>query len=227
VRIWGNYVDRAMIGVATTATQVGPVYIFRNVHNRSRQSSTVDVAADTGGPFGKSATKSTAGNGRRYVFHNTTLQAVSAGASLGVGNGLNGPEDGGITNTVTRNNIWHAKPTRASITQAASATNNFDYDLNSGKVSAYTGAQPNGISGTPIYASGHGWSSESGGQYQLAPSSPGFDKGVRLPNFNDAYTGTAPDMGAAEAGRPAMRFGINAATPSTYTSDGAAMKGAQ
>ena len=42
--------------------------------------------------------------------------------------------------------------------------------------------------------------SEAGGNYQLAPSSPGYDKGVRLPNFNDDFTGAAPDMGAHEAG---------------------------
>jgi len=45
---------------------------------------------------------------------------------------------------------------------------------------------------------------------------------VRLPNFNDNFTGSGPDVGAAETGRPAMRFGIKGATPATSSSDGAA-----
>jgi hypothetical protein len=58
----------------------------------------------------------------------------------------------------------------------------------------------------------------------LAPNSPGYDRGARLANFNDNFTGAAPDMGAAEAGRPAMRFGLRAATPASTSSDGAATK---
>jgi hypothetical protein len=43
--------------------------------------------------------------------------------------------------------------------------------------------------------------------YQLAPSSPGYGAGVRIPNFNDAYA--APDFGAQQSGAPAMKFGVN------------------
>jgi hypothetical protein len=96
-----------------------------------------------------------------------------------------------------------------------------DYDLYNGNVSV-SGAEVNGHVGTPIYAAGHGWTSESGGLYQQATNSPGYDRGVRLPNFNDNFTGSGPDVGAAETGRPAMRFGIKGATPATSSSDGAA-----
>lgn len=61
----------------------------------------------------------------------------------------------------------------------------------------------NGIHGTPVYASANGWQSESGGLYQLAPSSLGYDAGVRINNFNDNF------LGAAEAGVGAMVFGVN------------------
>jgi hypothetical protein len=44
--------------------------------------------------------------------------------------------------------------------------------------------------------------------YQLAPNSPGYDRGARIPNFNDGFTGAAPDMGAHEAGTPAMKLGV-------------------
>ncbi len=223
VRIWGNYMDRTLVGVATTVTHVGPVYIFRNVHNRSRYSSLVSTDADIAGPFSKSGTNSSWGGGRRYVFHNTTLQARASGASLPLGpsRGLNGP-DAGVTNTVSRNNIWHVKKSSKPIDQASSSSNDLDFDLYNGSIVAYSGAQRNGILGTPTYAAGHGWASESNGQYQLAPGTAGHDRGARLPNFNDHFAGSAPDMGAGESGRPAMRFGLKAAAPSSSTSDAAA-----
>jgi hypothetical protein len=59
--------------------------------------------------------------------------------------------------------------------------------------------------GTPLYATGNGWSSGAGGMYQLDPRSPGFGAAVRIPNFNDAYA--APDMGAHQSGTAAMCFG--------------------
>jgi hypothetical protein len=219
VRIWGNYLDRTYIGIATTATHVGPVYVFRNVINRSRKSNLVSTDNDEAGPFGKSGTNSTWGNGRRYVFHNTTLQARAPGASLpiGVRHGFSGAGSG-VTNTVSRNNIWHIRSSHSSaINQQGGSGNDFDFDLFNGNITAYAGAETHGIVGTPIYEAGHGWSSESNGLYQLAPNSPGYDRGVRLPNFNDNYTGAAPDMGAAEAGRPAMSFGGAARTASDTT----------
>ena len=225
VRIWGNYMDRTMIGVATTATHTGPVYIFRNVHNRSRKLSTVSTDLDSGSTFSKSGTNGAFGDGRRYLFHNTTLQATTTGMTypLGVHTGLTGP---GVpmTNTVSRNNIYHIKKTWWSAIDPTGGTgNDLDYDLFNGNVLA-SGAETHGLVGTPIYEAGHGWVSESNGWYQQAPTSPGYDRGARLPNFNDSFTGAAPDMGAAEAGRPAMRFGLKAAAPASATSDAAATR---
>ncbi len=39
------------------------------------------------------------------------------------------------------------------------------------------------------------------------PGSAVEDKGVRLPNINDAFLGSAPDMGACEAGQPLPLYG--------------------
>jgi hypothetical protein len=36
---------------------------------------------------------------------------------------------------------------------------------------------------------------------------PALDRGVRLPGFNDDFSGAAPDIGAFENGRPPLRFG--------------------
>jgi hypothetical protein len=41
----------------------------------------------------------------------------------------------------------------------------------------------------------------------LAANSPALDRGVVLPNVSDAWTGTAPDLGALESGCPAPIYG--------------------
>jgi hypothetical protein len=57
----------------------------------------------------------------------------------------------------------------------------------------------------PTYASGNGVGMS--GLYQLAPGSAGFASGVRIPNFNDDVA--APDVGAHQAGKAAMTFGVS------------------
>jgi hypothetical protein len=148
------------------------------------------------------------------VFHNTLLQAAPpAGTNypLGAGGGIVGSgQNQPVTNTVSRNNIFQIwKPHWAAIGEAG-GDNDFGYDLYNGKVSVQ---ELKGIVGTPVYQDGNGWRSEAGGMYQLSPKSPGYDAGVRIPNFNDDFIGAAPDMGAHEAGSPRMRFGVKAAKP--------------
>jgi hypothetical protein len=43
--------------------------------------------------------------------------------------------------------------------------------------------------------------------FQLRPGSAAVDAGVRLPNINDDATGSAPDLGALEVGRPVPHYG--------------------
>jgi len=38
--------------------------------------------------------------------------------------------------------------------------------------------------------------------FRLKPGSKAVDAGVRLPNVNDDFSGTAPDLGAYELGKP-------------------------
>ena len=217
VRIWGNYFNNTTTGVATTVTHWGPVYIFRNVYNRSRQLSEVPLDADDRNVFAKSGTSSKYGNGRRYIFHNTLLQAAPPPGTtypLGAGGGV-GAAGLSVTNTVTRNNIFHIWKVWWSVLDVGSGSgNDFDYDLYNGNIPS--GAETHGMVGTPIYQTGNGPTSEARGCYQLAPLSPGYDRGVRLPNFNDGdlTLGAAPDIGAHETGAPPMRFGIGAAAGS-------------
>ncbi len=215
VRIWGNYIDQTAIGIATTVTSVGPVYIFRNVWNRA-QMYAGKVDNDDRQPFFKSGSDESLGNGRRYVFHNTMLQARASGATNGLGGGFGMGGTGAaqlINNTFSKNNIYHLwKEGKGAFYQVGSS-NEFAADLYNGSVGE--GSEAGGISGTPVYASGHGWQNEANGQYQLAASSPGFGRGVRIANFNDTIA--APDVGAHQSGSAAMKFGIAASAGSAVS----------
>lgn len=216
VRIWGNYMDQTSTGIASTLTSVGPLYLFRNVWNRARTLGKVPPDADDRQPMFKAGSHPDFGNGRRYIYHNTMLQAQADGAdfTLGGAMGVSGTgETGRMHNTVTRNNIfhtWHPYDYRFlpwNDTMQAGDDNDFGWDL-------YNGTEGStirkAIIATPSYASGNGWKSEEGGRYQLARGSPGFDQGVRIPNFNDDFKGAAPDVGAHESGLDRMKFGIAA-----------------
>ena len=73
------------------------------------------------------------------------------------------------------------------------------------------GQERHGVSGKPRYAPQAAFDREARtGTFQLAPGSPGSDGGVIIPNFCDAFTGKAPDMGAHEAGTAPMEFGVRA-----------------
>jgi hypothetical protein len=209
VRIWGNYMDQTTTGVASTVDHWGPLYIFRNVYNRSRQLSEVAPDSDDRNNFAKSGSDKKYGGGRRYVFHNTLLQADNVGGQypLGAGGGIAGTGTSTpLTNTVSRNNILHIwKTWWDSITDNGGSGNDLDNDLYNGNITAYRGAEPNGIVGTPIYAPGSGWQNWAGGMYQLDASSSGYGSAVRIPNFNDPFA--APDIGAHQSGTAPMCFG--------------------
>src|SRR5258706_7594702 len=210
VRIWGNYMNNTATGVATTVTSVGPVYIFRNVFNRNKFFEKVTCDGDDRQPFFKSGSDASLGDGRRYLFHNTMLQAQQSGCSNGLGGGAGVGGTGNtqlINNTMSMNNIYHLWKPNSAVYQVG-VNNLFQNDMYNGSAGT---AMVNGINATPAYASGNGWSSEANGAYALAAGTPGFDGAVRIPNFNDSFAGAGPDVGAAEAGAPAMKFGLAAA----------------
>jgi len=215
VRIWGNYIDQTAIGIATTVVHNGPLYMFRNVYNRSRMKADKALDNDDRQNFAKSGTASDFGDGRRYVFHNTLLQAKQDGVTNGLGAGggiIAAGSTTPLTNTMSRNNILHVwKASNDSIRTQGGGKNDLDYDLRNGGISAYSGAEANGWVGVPVYKTGHGWASWDGGNYQLDASSPGFDKGMRLPNFNDGFGGSGPDVGAHESGSAPMKLGVSGA----------------
>ncbi|MGZ5061928.1 MAG: Ig-like domain repeat protein [Usitatibacter sp.] len=207
VRVWGNYLDNTGTGIASTIDSVGPLYIFRNVWNRNQFIEGVPHDQDQRQPMFKDGSSADFGNGRRYLFHNTMLQA-SDGVSqygLGGGAGVGGTGDTQLVhNTISMNNIYHLWKPNSMVYQVGS-DNTFQNDMYNGSAGT---AIVSGFNATPTYAPGNGWRSESTGLYALAAGTAGFDQGVRIPNFNDDFVGAGPDVGAAEAGAPAMAFGL-------------------
>jgi len=222
VRIWGNYLDKTFVFVATAVTSKGPLYIYRNVFAESRISH-----QDPGGGMiiktGGSARSLTVDGrqvpsdaGRRYIFHNTALQPRGA---LDVFSGH------GIANAVSRNNIFrvrgHTYPARAG----DGPPNDFRNDLTSGYLaggfvrSMFVPSDRLEWFLAPMVPAikwGRVGYSRSGKDFAITDPlvqvpNPAIDKGERLPGFNDDYHGAAPDIGAFENGNPPLRFGREAA----------------
>jgi hypothetical protein len=215
VRIWGNYVEDSFVAIATAATSVGPLYIWRNVYGRARTGDAKPWDESGRGGFlktsdGAHTDRDVAFRGRIFVFHNTLLQPMlpgveyPTGASVGMGWG------GPMLNTTSRNNIFHVyRPSRPAIVdKKRDPLGDYDYDLYNGSIRAADGAETHGIHGTPTYDPAN-----ADGEFTLDPSSPGYDGGAPIANFNDAWTGDGPDVGAHERGSSAMEFGVDACNP--------------
>ena len=194
VRIWNNYLEDHLVGIATASVTLGPLYLFRNVCGNTISLSRADRFLKIGGDEESSV-------GAQFIYHNSMLSTDSRGAVSGTA--------GGPRNTVTRNNIFLGND--FSFRNIDHPENDFDYDLVYGPLQIDSAFHHHSLKGLlPVWRDGHGPGSGRNGKYQLAPSSPGFDAGVLLPNFNEDYTGEAPDMGAHEANRKAMKFGLDA-----------------
>jgi len=202
VRIWGNYITQAFVGVACASTSVGPLYVWRNVTGVIRESPT-----KVSGAFLKTSDRM--GGGKIYVFHNTILQPTTASdpnKTLGavVGLGWGGP----MTNVMSRNNILQVKR-QAIADRRHDPLGDYDYDLFSAAVTSAPNQEKHGRRGVPVFVPGSRIKNGRG-MFALEPTSPGFDAGVVLPNFNDGFAGSGPDIGAQEAGSPPMEFGVEA-----------------
>ena len=207
VRIWGNYLDHTMMKIATATTSIGPLYIWRNVAGHARRSNVEGWNESQRGGFLKTSDRM--GGGRIFVFHNTLLQPAPPegvryplGCDPGLGHG------GNMMNVTTRNNILHVAADHHSsiLDRGSDPGGDYDHDLYNGNLGhARQPAEANGIQGKPIYRT-----NAPDGDFSLAPESPGYDAGQRLPNFNDGFQGEGPDIGAHEAGSPPMEFGVDA-----------------
>jgi hypothetical protein len=220
VRIWGNYIDHSFAMVAVAPAQIGPIYIWRNVADRSAQEGASPSDKATRGPFLKAGSRDSRfpGGGQIFVFNNTVLQrAPKPGQRLGLGPSYGLPDTvGPVIGLVSRNNILMVpSPRNYSIVHqtppADDGTTSFDYDLYNGLayVKGIARIEPHGLHKAPEFVS-------SAGSFSLATTSPGVDAGQRIPNFTDGYHGAGPDVGAQERGAATMRFGIAASKPGRH-----------
>lgn len=222
VRIWGNYIDKTFVLVATAGTSKGPIYIYRNVFGSSR----ISHQDSSGGMIFKTAgTRRTLildgqevpGDwGRRYIFHNTALQPNGA---------LDVFSDHGICNAVTRNNILRVRGNVYPSSSGDGPPNDFRNDLTDGYLAGgfvRSMFVPSDrlewflASTVPAIKWGKVEYSRSGKDFAITDpvvrvANPAIDKGERLPGFNDDCRGAAPDIGAFENGNPPLRFGREAA----------------
>ncbi len=218
VRIWGNYLDKFYNGIATACVSRGPLYVFRNVYAESRYTH----RDPTGGACIKTGEKGEFGGGRRYVLHNTALQPRGVHSAFTSHANPNG---------VSRNNIFDCRGALASRLEPEPASD-YDYDFFNGSERG-TAAERHGVRGKVAYLAtarleffpaprvnvvrygkistdmGAGEKREITDPVVTVPN-PVIDAGAVLPNFNDDFTGRAPDLGAFEVGRPPLEFGRRA-----------------
>jgi hypothetical protein len=213
VRVFGNYVDRTFIAFGMATQSLGPFYLYRNVSGFS-QRGTVESGTHTRGgslvKIGSEPGDLEYSRGRIEILHNTIHQPPSPFDSDpgGAESGVNYSSSTKVQENIrTRNNLLHLRDSGncAVNDPNENASNDFDSDLTNGEVCAAATQEPNLVSGSPTYAS-----TNQAEEFFLASSSPGFDQASALPGVNGTFSGAGPDMGAFEAGAPALRFGLDA-----------------
>lgn len=119
---------------------------------------------------------------------------------------------------IFRNNIWMTEPFRFGTNYALyrwNSTRHFmDYDLLNGAIHHPASAGPRVITGRPQFQAGTFTSSSKARDARLAAGSLGIDEGVVIPNFNDGFSGSAPDCGAIEFGSRNLKVGVSLWRPS-------------
>lgn len=219
VRIWSNYLHHTFVHVATAATAMGPLYIFRNVFGLSRvshQDSSGGMMIKTGmNTVMRNGERVSTGLGHRFIFHNTALQPQGA---------LDVFSSHELHNAVSRNNIFYARG-RTYPADRGEPKNDFAHDLTGGYLgggfvrSMFAGSERQEWFLAPVVPRiqwGRVEYNKNGKAFSITDpvvdsKNPALDAGVRLYGFNDGFTGAAPDIGAYETGRPALRFGREAA----------------
>jgi hypothetical protein len=203
VRIFGNYTDKSNGGIAVRPTGLGPVYVFRNVHNTRNE-----WDDDWEGPFeGNEKFLKVGYNGeidsedhpiglatRQYYYNNTMLQPGGSGGGF---EGLKGQG----TNMVIKNNVFHVDlngpdPGTESLDNGTAGSDG-GYNLCNGFDQFE--AAPGSIEGTPTYEypTWTGWQTGGFALLMLSSGSDGYGEGDEIENFTTFLNPSGPpDMGA-------------------------------
>jgi PKD repeat protein len=225
-RVWKNYFDYGgATAISTTPTYIGPVYNWRNVYNRARMRITQPWGneSDRGDMF-KSGAIGQFNGGKRYLYHNTSLQPTPASegapgpSGLGAARGsARSSATDAMLNTTALNNVFELwKPDTETYRLIGASGDLLDFDLTNSNCWGSTSTtscnfvEAHGARATPLYQPGNGFSSYWNGKYRLSAGTPGHDDGTVIPNFSDGFVGSAPDRGAHEDGTSDMDFGPGA-----------------
>jgi hypothetical protein len=180
VRVFNNFIDRCLVAHGVSATSIGPLYVYRNITNNLQQSAEQSYHS---GYWFKSQGQEAYG-GRVYCYHNTMLTIQDEGGISDVGKVL--------SNTISRNNILRSK--RAVIDHVGDPQTSCDYDLVDGSITTVNqNHEKHAVFAVPQFDPTEPLQSRG-----LLPNTPGYDAGIKLPNFNDDFKGKGPDMGAIE-----------------------------
>ncbi|MDP9407922.1 MAG: right-handed parallel beta-helix repeat-containing protein [Actinomycetota bacterium] len=214
VRIWDNYQTEIRHSFGMAAVSLGPTYAWRNVQDVSRGHSSATWGQAMFKMGGKKSGDRFYGDGRVYLFHNTVLKPKSGPQTR---KSVQAADGRVLRNAVSRNNIFQtgaASGTESVDDVSKSSSNSFNHDLYNGLIRATGGSESRGVKGAPVHVSGWGMDHATrSGLFSLAGGSPGLDKGVPLPGFTGRVAGSAPDMGAHEAGSPRVTYGASAHRP--------------
>lgn len=214
VRVWGNYMDKYFQGVATAATALGPIYVYRNILAGSRRSHRNPL----GGNMFKVGGRGEFQGGRRFYFHNTAVQP--------------GGPHGGLPkcdNCVAWNNIFDVP---GGTSRQGDSLTNFDFNYGGGWPEEHPVTFRRSAGSTRLFVASTGLefyprlyvNSIVIGKYPyqfgdrektitdpvLQLRNPMIDGGMRIPGFNDDFKGHGPDLGAFEVGAPPLEFGRRA-----------------
>ena len=202
VRIWGNYIDRTAIGIATTVDLGRPG--VRVPQRLEPQPDLRDGALDSDDrqPFFKSGSDATLGHGRRYIFHNTMLQATQSGATYGLGGGRGHRRHGldasrSATPGRRTTSTTCGRPERRRLPDRAAATRSPPTCTTAHPGDARSSERHQRHAGV---RRGPRLAERGGRQLPARRGQPGHAAALRIANFNDGFAGAAPDVGAHEGG---------------------------
>jgi len=193
-RFYQNRVDGFYCGISVAPTNIGPIYVFRNVWSGLNDEAGRHTVAFKANNSVKNEF------GMRYYFHNVVDGTKAA---------LQPTEEDDFG--YSRNNIFVVTGDEYSYMEVLGWRDysSFDYDL-FGNYNRKGGAgQPikkddftelNAVLGLPSYVD------RIGADFRLTSESLGIDKGEYLANFSDGFTGSGPDMGAFETGTDEWSF---------------------
>jgi hypothetical protein len=211
VRIFRNRITNAFSGISAQPAQGGPLYIFRNViynvlyspfklHNNT---SVLDGIPWHIEPGGETVTNVVT---RNNVFIGTAGPALRSTGDMvrcdfdsdGYGGGGGG---GGLAAMFSAFADWNG---RTYATPEAARRSGALYGRHGAILLAPRGNFASGL-GAP--ASQRTRFAGDKIDPRLDPASRAVDAGVVLPNFNDGFSGKAPDLGCCELGQPLPHYG--------------------